>query len=114
MSDGKMGRRDAAKRALMVLGAAALAPSALAACGEEGGGGLTCTDLSSVPAAQRTAAETVRQSQQYTDHSPHADKHCNNCNQYTAGQANQCGTCRVVLGPVHPEGYCGLWAARPA
>lgn len=108
MSDGKMGRREAAKRALMVLGAAAVAPSVLAACGGEEEAGLSCTDTSSLSPAELT----TRQSQAYTDHSPHADKHCNNCNFYTAGQANACGTCQVIRGPIHPEGYCNLWAAR--
>lgn len=108
MSDGKMGRREAAKRALMVLGAAAVAPSVLAACGEEGGGGLTCTDTSSLTPQELT----TRQSQAYTDSSPHADKHCNNCRFFTAGQANQCGTCTVIRGPIHPDGHCSLWAAQ--
>jgi hypothetical protein len=109
MSDQKMGRRDMAKRALMVLGAAAIAPSVLAACGgEESGGGLTCTDTSGLQPAEITA----RQSQAYVDASPHADKRCNNCRFYQAGQANACGTCQVVRGPIHPQGYCNLWVAQ--
>ena len=110
MSKETMGRRDAAKRMLMVLGAAAVGPSVLAACGGEEGGGdvLNCTDITGLTPAE----VTTRQSQAYTDISPQADKHCNNCNFFTAGQANSCGTCTVIKGPIHPEGYCNLWAAR--
>lgn len=108
MTDQKIGRRDAAKRMLMVLGAAAVAPAALAACGGEEAGGLTCADTTGLTPAEIT----TRQSQQYTDDSPHADKQCGNCNFFTAGQANQCGSCTVIKGQIHPEGYCNLWAAK--
>jgi hypothetical protein len=109
MSDGKMGRREAARRALMVLGAAAVAPSALAACGgEEEAAGPSCTNTASLTPAELT----TRQSQHYGDHSPHADKSCANCRFYTAGQPNACGECQVIRGPIHPEGYCDLWAAQ--
>lgn len=108
MSDGKMGRREAAKRALMVLGAAAVAPSALAACGSDEEAGLSCSNT----AALTPAELTTRQSQHYTDHSTHADKRCNNCRFYTAGAPNACGECQVIRGPIHPEGNCDLWAAQ--
>ncbi|HJL14646.1 MAG TPA: high-potential iron-sulfur protein [Sandaracinaceae bacterium LLY-WYZ-13_1] len=109
-----MGRRDAARRALTVLGVAAVAPSALAACGGEeegagGGGELTCTDTSGLePAALQT-----RQSQNYTDHSPNEGQQCDNCRFYQAPQQEgSCGSCQVIQGPVHPEGYCDLYAAQ--
>jgi hypothetical protein len=109
MSDAKMGRREAGRRFLMVLGGAALVPSALAACGgEEGADALTCTDTSALNASEIA----TRESQMYADHSPHADKHCNNCRFYTAGGQNACGTCQVLRGPIHPEGHCNLWAAQ--
>lgn len=110
MNDSNMGRRDAARRALTVLGAAAVAPAALVACGgeEEGGGGLTCTDTSGLAAA----AVATRETQAYTDSSTHADQSCANCRFFTAGQAGQCGTCQVIQGPIHPDGHCNLWAAQ--
>lgn len=109
MSNEKIGRRDAAKRMLMVLGAAAVGPSVLAACGgEEQSAALNCTDTSGLTPAEIT----TRQSQAYTDVSPHADKTCDNCNFFTAGGANACGSCTVIKGPIHPEGYCNLWAAK--
>jgi hypothetical protein len=110
MSDGKMGRRDAARRALVVLGAAALAPSALVGCGgEEEGGELTCTDTSGLNPAQ----VQTRQGQNYTDSSPNEGQSCSNCRFYQApSQAGSCGTCQVIAGPIHPEGYCNLYAAQ--
>lgn len=103
-----IGRRDAARRMLMVVGAAAVAPVALSACGEEEPAGLSCTDTAGLTPQELT----TRQSQAYTDQSPHADKTCDNCNFYTAGQPNQCGSCTVIAGPIHPDGYCNLWAAK--
>jgi len=107
-----IGRRGVMKRALTVLGAAAVAPTLLSACGGEeessGGGGLSCDDTSGL----EPAAVSMRQSQNYVDASPNADQNCANCNFYTAGQAGQCGSCSVVQGPIHPDGYCDLWAAQ--
>ena len=109
MSDAKIGRRAAAKRALTVLGAAVIAPSVLVGCGgEEEGGALTCTDTTGLEPGQIA----TRESQSYTDSSPNADQNCANCNFFQAGQAGACGTCQVIQGPIHPDGYCGLWAAR--
>jgi hypothetical protein len=112
MSDSKMGRRDAARRALVVLGAAAVAPSALVACGgeeEEGAGELTCTDTSGLSQAQLQ----TRQSQNYVDESPNPNEKCSNCRFYQApAQQGTCGTCQVIAGPIHPDGYCNLYAAQ--
>ncbi len=106
MSENKIGRRDAMKRTLKVLGAVAVAPTVLAACGGEEE--LSCTDTTGLSPAE----QSTRQAQAYVDHSPHPDKNCLNCNFYEAAQANQCGSCTVIKGPIHPEGYCNLWAAK--
>ena len=106
MKNDKMGRREAVKRALQVLGAAAIAPAVLSGCGGEDE--LSCTDTAGL-----TPAEVqMRQGQSYVDHSPKPAENCANCNFYQAAQANQCGSCTVVKGPIHPEGYCNLWAAK--
>ncbi len=105
----EIGRREAAKRFLTVLGAAAIAPAALAACGgEEEAAELSCTDTTGL----QPAAVSMREQQNYTDHSDNAEQNCGNCNFYTAPQGDGCGSCSVLMNsPVHPEGYCGLWAA---
>jgi hypothetical protein len=108
MSKNRIGRREVIRRSLTVLGAAVVVPSALAACGgSEGEGGLDCSDTSGLQPAQ----VQMRQSQHYVEASPHSDKNCANCNFYTAGAANACGTCSVIQGSINPQGYCNLWAA---
>lgn len=110
MKKRTMGRRDAARRTLTVLGAAAVAPGLLAACGEEGGeeAGLDCTDTSGLEPAQ----VSTRQGQSYVEHSTNPEQTCSNCRFFTAGGANQCGSCQVIAGPINPEGNCNLWAAQ--
>ncbi|MCB9594400.1 MAG: high-potential iron-sulfur protein [Sandaracinaceae bacterium] len=110
MQKNQIGRRGVMKRALTVLGAAAVAPQLLAACGGEEAAGLSCTDTSGLAAA----AVTTRESQAYADSSSDPNKKCSACNFFTAGQANQCGSCSVIQGPINPNGTCNLWAARPA
>ena len=108
MSEGRIGRRDAARRALMVLGGAVFAPTVLAGCGGEGAP-LNCTSTEGLDAAQIA----TRTSQHYVDRSPHADKKCDGCRFFQAPQEQgRCGGCQVVPGPINPAGYCDLWAAR--
>ena len=101
----KMSRRGALKRALTVVGSVALVP-VIKACGG-GEEGLTCTDTAGLSPGD----VATRTSNSYVDHSQMSDKNCLNCQFFQAGAANQCGTCTVVRGPIHPEGYCSLWAA---
>lgn len=48
----------------------------------------------------------------YADNSPDPAKKCSGCAQFQAGSG--CGTCKVIKGPINPEGTCKLWVARPA
>jgi hypothetical protein len=96
-----MGRR----RVLAVLGAAAVAPAALAGCG---GGELTCQQTAGLSADQIQ----LRQQQHYVDRSPHQDRKCDGCRFYQRPERDgTCGGCQVVAGPIHPDGYCDLFAA---
>jgi len=102
-------RRDLFKKTLMVGAAAAGAGYLLSACGDDDGGGeLTCTDTSGL-SDQETQQ---RQAQEYVDASPNPQETCANCRFYQAPQESGCGTCQVIKGPVHPQGYCKLWAAQ--
>lgn len=68
----------------------------------------SCTDVSDLTEEQ----VQTRKSLQYVDESPHADKRCNNCQLFTPpGENEQCGTCEVVPGPIHPKGHCTAWVA---
>ncbi len=106
MSKETLGRREVLKRALTVVGSVALLP-AIGACGG-GEEGLSCTDTAGLSPAD----VATRTSNAYVDHSQFSDKNCLNCQFYQAGASNQCGTCTVVRGPINPEGYCNLWAAK--
>lgn len=107
MNDKTIGRRVALKRALTVLGAAAVAPTLLSACGG-GEESLSCTDTSGLTPAQTS----VRETQHYVDAAPNAAEKCSGCTFFTAGQAGACGGCTVVQGPIHPDGTCDLWVAQ--
>lgn len=107
-NETKIGRRAAMKRSLMVLGAAALAPTALGACGgEEAARGGVCGDVTLTPAQTQ-----MRTTLNYVDSGPDATKHCTACALYTAG--TPCGTCSVIQGPVAPAGTCTSFAPRPS
>jgi hypothetical protein len=125
-----MNNKDISRRAfiqrLSLFGAAGIgASSLLAACG---GGeqqtstpaadtpapaaeGFTCTDTSGLTEAE----VTMRTQLQYVDESPDPAKVCSGCALFVAPAAGgQCGTCQVVKGPIHPDGYCTSWAQKPA
>jgi hypothetical protein len=109
--DNKLSRRDWFKRSgvvgLAVLGSGA----ALTACDSGNGGGdkLTCTDTSGL----KQSAIQTRKSLKYTDKSPKEGKTCANCNFYEPPkQQGKCGSCTVVKGPIHPDGYCTSWAKK--
>ena len=71
----------------------------------------TCMDTSGLSETDATMRETL----QYTDVSPEADKNCANCSLYVVPEPDAgCGTCLTVKGPIHPEGYCTIWAAMAA
>ena len=66
----------------------------------------SCMDTSGLAEADVTMRTTL----QYTDVSPEADKNCLNCALYVAPEVSGCGTCQTVKGPIHPLGYCTIWA----
>lgn len=103
MSQQVYSRRDALKRvSLTVLAAGAW--GALG-CGKKE---LTCTDTTGLSADEAQARTTLA----YVDKTPEAAKNCANCLQYVPGAADACGACKVLKGPVHPNGYCKVWAAK--
>ncbi len=57
----------------------------------------------------------ARAALKYVDLSPVEGKNCLNCALYVAAaEGTNCGTCLTVKGPIHPEGYCDIWAALTA
>jgi hypothetical protein len=43
-----------------------------------------------------------------------ATKRCSGCLHYLPAAPNKCGGCKVVKGPINPDGNCNLYAAKPA
>ncbi len=126
MNTKDISRRDFIQR-LSLFGAAGVGASMLAACGGEKQAdtpaadtpaeepvaeGFTCTDTSGLTEQELTMRnETFK----YVDTSTEEGKTCENCALYVAAaEGQQCGTCTIIKGPIHPDGYCTSWAAKPA
>lgn len=71
---------------------------------------LTCVDTTGLTPDEITARTTLG----YVDKTPEPAKLCSNCIQYVPAAPDKCGGCKVLKGPVHPSGYCKVWAAKPA
>lgn len=114
MNTTKLNRRDFLQRAA-VLGAAAVAGSALvSACksggGEGGGGGLSCTNTAGLSAAEIQ----TRTQFNYVDQTPDASQPCTACALWLPAGEGECGGCTLVKGPINPNGWCSSFAARPS
>jgi hypothetical protein len=94
--------RSAAFGALAVLGAAA-------GCNKQPAR-LACTDTSGLAPTDIS----IRTSLGYVDTSVEAGKSCSSCQQFVPSPAaGACGTCKVVKGPINPNGYCKSYVAKP-
>jgi len=90
---------------------AALSVVAAASVGCDKLGGtvrFSCTDLSGLTDAQKA----LRGKFAYTDTSADPKKQCVACVQWVPALPNACGGCKVLPGPVHPEGTCSLFAGK--
>jgi hypothetical protein len=93
----RIGRREA------LLGAGALF---VAGCGKDKSS-FTCMDVSALSAEDAQA----RAQSQYVDRTTEAGKNCESCQQFVEGK-DGCGTCKLLKGPVHPWGYCKVYAKK--
>jgi hypothetical protein len=81
------------------------------ACGKTQPPPLSCTDTSSLSSADIT----LRAALGYLDQSTEAGRQCRACQQFVAPPSEgQCGTCKIVKGPINPGGYCKSFVAKPA
>lgn len=104
MTDPMSRRRFLARavRVPIVVPFAALAPAALVACGSR----LDCTDTSALSGAEMTERTAVN----YVEVSADPAKRCENCSLYRRADANACGTCTLIKGPINPAGTCIRWS----
>lgn len=100
-------REPVTRRHLFLLGASTLA--LLTASGCKKGPPASCNDTTGL----KPDEVAMRQSLEYVDKTPFPDKTCEKCLQWIApASADQCGGCKVLKGPVHPAGYCKVFAPK--
>ena len=101
-----MNEAQVSRRRLFVLGGSALALLGATGCSK---GPSSCNDVSGLSADDAKVRTTL----EYVDKSPQPDKTCEKCQQYNKpADSNACGTCKVLKGPVHPQGYCKVFVAK--
>lgn len=66
-----------------------------------------CTDVSKLPPDEVQNRITLG----YTDVAPDARKTCSNCQQFVPANEG-CGACKILKGPIHPNGWCKSHALR--
>ena len=58
-------------------------------------------------------AKATKAAMQYQE-KPNGNKQCSNCLQFVPGKKpKDNGTCKIVEGPISPNGYCIAWVAKP-
>ncbi len=105
-------------QAAALTGAALVGGATLVACGKDSGGGggggakkLTCLSTSGLTRDEIQLRTTTK----YADTSKKAGQSCENCQLYKAApKAGACGSCVTIKGPIHPKGWCNIWAAKPS
>lgn len=70
----------------------------------------SCIDVTGLsPEEVRARNDTAA----YTDAAPDPSKKCSVCAQWVpAPSPTACGGCKVVKGPINPEGWCKLFVAK--
>lgn len=84
--------------------------SLLAGCSKKGSDApFACTET----AGMEPDAVQARTVVGYTDAAPDLEKTCGGCQQYVAAPNDgACGSCKVVKGPIHPNGWCKAFTAK--
>jgi hypothetical protein len=71
--------------------------------------GLACAKLGAAAALAAPLSSEAKLPQEQVSYqpSPKGDRKCSGCFNYEGN-----GNCRVVAGPISPDGWCRLWNAR--
>jgi len=102
--DHKLNRRDALKP-IAAMSVAVVASGWLLACSKK----QDCNDVGALSADELHTRNEVAK---YVDQSMEAAKRCSACAQYVAAAPDKCGGCKIVKGPINPNGGCILFAAK--
>jgi hypothetical protein len=68
----------------------------------------SCNDVTGLQPADVEA----RKSLEYKDLADKLELACSNCAQFVAPAGSNCATCRIMRGPVHPDGWCKVFAPK--
>jgi len=93
-------------RHLFVLPVGAAVTAGLVACSRKP----QCDDIVGLTPEEATLRKDAAG---YLEKAEDPAKPCNKCMQFVAASPDACGTCKVVKGPINPEGGCKLFAAKP-
>lgn len=75
------------------------------ACGKKE---VVCSDTAGLTADEIKMRKTL----DYSDTTADPAKTCSNCQLYKPAAADQCGSCTLLKGTIHPKGFCKSWAAK--
>ena len=99
-------RRALLGRAVATLGAVATIGSTLA-CKKKP---LVCEGLPGLTPEELQLRKTL----QYVDASPQPGRNCTTCTLFVPSkEPDSCGACKVIHGPVHPNGWCKIFVLKP-
>jgi len=108
MKDDTINRREAVRRFFLASAALAVPGWVALGCKSES---LSCASTAGLSADElKNRTETLA----YTDASPDPSKLCEKCQLFTSGGEGQCGTCKLVKGPINPKGTCKTFVPKPA
>ena len=103
----RLSRRDVLQKSAAF---GVLAVVGTGACGKSEPKGPSCSDTTSLSAADAQ----VRTQLAYVDKSLEPGKTCSNCQQFLPAAPDACGGCKVLKGPISPNGNCKSFLAKPA
>ena len=104
--DNPIPRRDALRR-LALFSLSALVPAGTVGCSKK----TTCLDVSGLAPEDVTTRNNIAG---YVDVAPDPTKKCELCAHFLPAGKEACGGCKVVKGPINPNGTCKLFVTKPA
>jgi hypothetical protein len=117
MSEETLSRRTFIHRVGVWTALAASSGMILQACGGDSSSGgdktaeMKCDDLSKLTDAEKAQRTALG----YIEKSTQEGKSCTTCQQHVVpAKETDCGTCKVVPGPINPNGYCNVWVQKTA